>query len=381
VTVPFALKLCSALVPLSLLCLTSFPALAQSAPPVDSVGAHKTVEDDTEKLPAYHHSIISWEHSVTAQTLGVGETPQSSNPTYTMGFVARLRYYLVDDTPKGEHFSLRLDGGLYREFTNSDVTTRRGEWLFSDTDIAGVYARRIHGRADTDGTLLELRPLQLSLPTSKISIDSGRYFAAGVLAGIGHSTPILRGKVEPELAASVRLAVGYQRWFARATVPTNGSLERVRLTPDGRTQAGDELAGSSLVRDQLSLGARLRFEIGKDVLWTTDAALAPAWKYDLQSDVCVKVATGCADVQVSSNDSRYVLLTAFSTEVSVRIARAFSLDFGYSNAANQLGRDGRRRSFFYSPDSTFYASVSFFPHELATPSKQLANSQSVSPNL
>jgi hypothetical protein len=86
------------------------------------------------------------------------------------------------------------------------------------------------------------------------------------------------------------------------------------------------------------------------------------------------VATGCADVSTSENDSRYLVRTSFSTEVSVRIARGFSLELGYGNAANQLGQDGRRRSFFYSPEAVFYASVSFFPHELATGTKQLAQS-------
>lgn len=329
-------------------------------------------------MPRYHHSIFSWDHTLSAQTLGVGDAPQSYNPTYTMGFVARTRYYLVDDTPKGEHLSLRLDGGLYREMTNSDVTTRRGEWDFSDTDLALVYARRVQGPTDTDGTFAELRPLTLTLPTSKISYDSGRYFAAGALVGVTNVTPLLQGKFE-HVSSTVRLAVGYKRWFARATVPTNEGLARDRLTPEGRTLPGDALSGSSLTRDQIDLSARVRLELGENLLWTTDAALAPSWKYGVQQDVmvCGVVLTGCADVGVSPDDSRYLVRTQFSTELSLRIARALSLDVGYGNTSNQLGRDGRRRSFFYSPEAVFYASVSFFPHELATGSKQLAKTSAV----
>jgi hypothetical protein len=88
------------------------------------------------------------------------------------------------------------------------------------------------------------------------------------------------------------------------------------------------------------------------------------------------VLTGCTTVQTSANDSRYLVRTQFSTEISVRIATGFSVDVGYGNTANQLGADGRRRSIFYSPDAVFYASLSFFPHELATSSKQLAQSAS-----
>lgn len=367
-------------VPAALWLLFASAAMGQAPPEADH-GAVKP-EGEPAKLPAYHHSIFSWEHSVTTQTLGVGDAPQSSNPTYTMGFVARTRYYLVDDTPRGEHFSLRLDGGLYREFTNSDVTTRRGEWDFSDTDLAGVYARRFQGPADTDGTIFELRPLTLTLPTSKLSYDSGRYFAPGALVGVTNVTPWLRGHGDPEIASMVRLAVGYKRWFSRATVPTNPSLERVRLTPDERSLPSDELSGSSLIRDQLDFSATLVMLFGEDVFWTTSAALAPAWKYSLQDPPpCVETYTGCAAVATSSDDSRYVVRTQFLTEVSVRVAKGVSLELGYGNIANQLGLDGRRRSFFYSPAATFFASVSVFPHELVTGSKQLARNGAASPNL
>lgn len=348
------------------------PARAQTADQADR-GADKSA--DTAPLPAYHHSIFSWEHSLTAQTAAIGDTPQSSNPTYTMGFVARTRYYLLDDTPGGKHFSLRLDGGLYREFTNNDATTKRGEWAFSDTDLATVYARRFYGPADTDGWLFELRPLTLTLPTAKFSYDSGRYFAPGALVGVTQVLPWLRGRSSTEVVSLLRLAAGYKRWFARATVPTNSSLERVRLNPDGRSLPSDALSGSALIRDQLDFSLMFRMQFGEDVLWTTTAAVAPAWKYRLQEHVelCGVVETGCVDVGGSAGDTRYGVRTQFSTEVGVRVWRGVSLELGYGNTESQIGRDGRRRSFFYSPSgSVFYASVSFMPHELVTGSKRLS---------
>ncbi len=352
--------------------ISSRPARAQPAPPADT-GAQSTAPAEDEELPAYHHSIFSWEHTVTAATLGVGDKPLSYDPTYTMGFVARTRYYFVDNNLKGEHLRMALDAGLYREWTNSDVTTQRGEWDFADTELSLVYARRFWGQSQTEGAYAQLIPVKLTLPTSKISYDSGRYFAVGPGVGVSTVSPIFVGKLE-HWSVSTLLLVNYQRWFARATVPTNESLERVRLSPEGRSLPSDALSGSSLVRDQLAFSARVRLSLGENVLWTTDAALAPAWKYDVQkhAPICGVVLTGCTDVPVSEDDSRYLVRTSFSTEVSLRLAKAFSLDVGYGNAANQLGPDGRRRSFFYSPEAVFYASVSFFPHELATGSKQLA---------
>lgn len=329
---------------------------------------------DAEKLPAYHHSVFSWDHSVTAQTLGVGDTPQSANPTYSMGFVAKTRYYFLDDSVRGRHFSLRLDGGLYREFTNSDSTTKRGEWDFSDTNLAAAYLHRVRGPSSTDSSAIELRPLTLVLPTAKASYESGRYFAPGVLVGVTNVSPILQGRVEPEISSLIRFAVGYERWFARATVPTNTSLSRVRLTPDGRTLPGDALSGSSLVRDQIEASLRIRFDFGKRVYWLNDFAAAGAWKYNVQNNVqvCGVVLTGCADVKVAEDESRYMVATAFNTEISVAIAKGFSVEVGYGNAALQIGADGRRRGFFYSPDAIFFTSLSFLPHELASPPKQTA---------
>jgi hypothetical protein len=339
------------------------PALAQTEPPADSGSA-----PSPPRLPAYHHSVFSWEHHASTETLGVGDDPQTSNPTYTMGFAARTRYYLRDDP--GRLLSLRLDAGLFREFTNSDATTQRGEWTFLDTNLALVYAHRFLGASDTNGTLLELRPITVSLPTSKTSYDSGRYFAAGALVGVNNIRPILEGKV----LSLVRLAAGYERWFARATVPTSPSLERVRLTTEGRSVSGDQLSGASLVRDRLTFAARVRFDFGESVVWTTDFAFSPAWKYELQDEVelCGVVATGCTTVDVAEDDSRYHVSTQFNTEVSVRLVRSLSLELGYGNSSSQLGQDGRRRNAFYSPAAEFLLSLSFQPHELAPTPKQTA---------
>jgi hypothetical protein len=324
------------------------------------------------KLPPYHHSVFSWEHHVSTETVGIGDDPQSSNPTYTMGLAAKTRYYLNDEP--GRLLSVRLDGGLYREFTDSDSTTQRGEWSFSDTSLALVYAHRFLGPSDLDGTFVELRPLTLLLPTSRNSFESGRYFAPGVLVGLTNIRPILAGRAEPDILSTVRLAVGYERWFARATVPTNESLNRVRLTPEGRSVGGDQLSGSSLTRDQITASARIRFDFGEAVVWTTDFGVQPAWKYDLQDDVqlCGTVSTGCTTVDVSGDDSRHIVSTQFNTEVSVSLVKSLSLDFGYGNSSNQLGQDGRRRNLFYSPSAEFYVALSFQPHELAPPSKQTA---------
>lgn len=344
---------------------------APGQPAADSAEPTAEAEKD-EALPPYRNSVVSWEHNVSAQTLGIGDDPQSLNPSYTMGLALRPRYYLVDRP--GNYLSVRAEAGVYREFTDSDTTTRRGEWSFVNTDLSLVYVRRLAGRADNDGTLGELRPITLTLPTSRASFESGRYFAPGVLLGVTHAAPLLRGRVKPDLAGSVRVAAGYKRWFARATVPTNPSLERVRLTTDGRSLPGDQLSGASLTRDELTLSTRFRLAFGSVVAWSADFGFQPAWKYDVQEsvEVCGVVVTGCATVQVGEDDSRYLVRTQFNTELSFQLVESLSLEVGYGSVANQLGPDGRRRGIFYNPDAGFYVSLSFTPHELATPPKRSA---------
>ncbi len=329
-------------------------------------------EPAPEKKPPYHGSFLFWENNVSAETLGVGDDVQSRNPTYVMGFGAKARYYLVDEP--GKHLSLRGDVGLAREMTNSDATTKRGETTLTDVDLELSYARRIQGPDDADGTTLELRPLTLLLPTSKASFDSGRYFAPGALVGLTHATPLLKGRFEPELATAVSLAVGYKRWFARATVPTNPALALVRVTADGRSVPTDQLTGSSLIRDELSFIGRWALSLGDFMTWTTDFGLQPAWKYDVADEVeiCGVVATGCTSVQVAEDDSRYLVRTLFNTELSFEVVRSLSFAVGYANVANQLGPDGRRRGMFYSPDASFYAALAFTPDELATKPKRSA---------
>lgn len=347
--------------------LATWPAAAQA--PAD--GGPTSGKEQSER-PPYHGSAISWEHNVSAQTVGIGDDPQSTNPTYTMGLAVRPRYYLQDES--GKHLSVRADAGVYREFTNSDSTTRRGESALSDTELALVYVRRLYGKADSDGVLGEVRPLTLSFPTSKASFESGRYFGAGVLLGVTKTTPLLRGRFEPDLASVVRAAVGYRRWFARATVPTNPSLERVRLTPDGRSLPGDQLSGASLIRDELTLSLRFQFAFGEVLSWTTDFGFQPAWKYDVADrvEVCGVVATGCANVALGEDDSRYLVRTQFNTELGFRLYDGVSLEVGYGSAAHQLGPDGRRRGIFYNPDAGFYASLTFIPDELVSPSQRSA---------
>ena len=67
---------------------------------------------------------------------------------------------------------------VFREFTNSDTTTERGEWLLSNLLLTPQYS---HGFYKRDGyeTTLAFRAPALAVPTSKASRSNGTILGLG----------------------------------------------------------------------------------------------------------------------------------------------------------------------------------------------------------
>jgi hypothetical protein len=153
------------------------------------------------------------------------------------------------------------------------------------------------------------------------------------------------------------------------------------MLPDGRSVPADQLRGTSLIQHQLTLSARVSLALGETLAWTTDAALAPGFKYPLDErvELCGVVDTGCATIDADPTGTRYVVSTQFSTELSIKLLPALSLGLGYVNATQQIGGDGRRRSFFHSPYARLYAALTFVPHELVLQPRSQSASTAESP--
>ncbi len=122
----------------------------------------------------WHDSSLYWDNAVTATTLGVGQDYLTRNPLYEMTIGFRPRYYLFEN--ERTTLSVRGDLGVVTERTNSDTTTRRGEWSATDFEFWGAYS---HVLRETKGDLTEfgLRLPRVILPTSKLSYESGKLLA------------------------------------------------------------------------------------------------------------------------------------------------------------------------------------------------------------
>lgn len=311
----------------------------------------------------FRASTFYWDHSATTHTLGLGSDYQSRNPTYEMAFGFRPRWYFVDR--RGESLSARADVALVRELTNSDVTTRVGEWTFTDAELWLAYVRTLNATPGSTTDLIVRAP-QLVLPTSRVSASNGRILAVGAGLGVEQAVP-LRGEgsgVFP--GARLRADAGYRYHFTSSVVPTNDELGRVRLGPGGRSLPGDQLSGSAFPDHELVARLGVEPEIVRDLSLLAEIGARYAHRRALAEhvEVCGVIATGCATVDTDDDASRYGVSTLFTVELGYELMPELLLSVGYTNLAPQLGAAGRRRQPFYSQDARAYLTLTVALDEL-----------------
>jgi hypothetical protein len=305
----------------------------------------------------WHDTYLYWDNALSTNTLGIGQDYQSSDPVYELTIGLRPRYYFVDDP--NVSVSVRGDFGIATERTNSDTTTEQGEWSATDFELYGALSYKLR-ESKEDLTELAIRVPRVTLPTSKISYDSGKYLGLGARVGLREDVA-LEGRGEtffPSLELVAKAEYGYQ--FTRTETPTNSGLERIRLDPDGHSIVSDQLNGATFARHAAVFGGATLLHIHRDVLWSSSLEIRPAWKYPVDHDVevCGVVLTGCTQATGVANPTTRSVLTYFQTEFLVTLTDTLGLSLGYANLTAQLGPEGRRRSVFYSPDARFYATLS-----------------------
>lgn len=304
----------------------------------------------------WHDTYLYWDHALSTNTLGVGQDYQSRDPIYQMTIGLRPRYYLLERDRIA--ISVRGDLGVVTERTNSDTTSERGEWSATDFEFYGALSYKLR-ESKSDLTEFALRLPRVILPTSKVSYDSGKLLSLGVRVGLREDV-VLEGRDAtffPNIELIAKAEYGYL--FSNTQVPANSGLERIRLDPEGRSFVSDQLSGATMARHSAVFGGATLLHVHRDLLWTTQLELRPAWKYPVDHDVpiCGVVLTGCTTASGVSNPQTRSALTYFQTEFWLTLNDVFGVELGYANLTAQLGPDGRRRSVFYSPDATFYATL------------------------
>jgi hypothetical protein len=325
-----------------------------------------------ESPPAQEHQKVPWrntwlilDNSVTAQTLGIGRSYQSSNPTYALTLSLRPRYYFYDQKDQSFFASGRID--VTREFTNSDTTTAQGETLVggaphglgaSDPTLLTVYRRRLAKQGNYETALWLWGPI-FTLPLSKFSQSNGTYLGLGGQVWLFQDAPLAGPRSPVFQKITFGGIVGYNHTFTRFTEPTNPELRRVRMDPEGRTVPGNQLTGAAFPRHEMRTTLRLMVDVAKDLSWWTDFNYVPTWLYSIP-DYDIRVMGQPVTPLRAADPTTFVTVTGFSTSFFYHVMNELTVGLGYTNVAVQPGPDGQRRNVFYSPGALF--SLFFLVH-------------------
>jgi hypothetical protein len=302
--------------------------------------------------------VFRWDQSATAQTVGLGDDLQSSNPTYDWSFLLAPRYYLYEDDV--QKYSLRAQLGLAREFTNNDATTDRGEWTLTDVLLTSVYGRQIYSDEEWN-TIFTLRAPDLSFPTSKVSASIGKILGVGGGVGLWQTIPINGTKAKALQNVLVIPAVGYTYTFTDFTEATADDLDLVRMDLNGQSVPTNQLSGVAFAQHQMDLSITTDLTITERVSWGNVFGWRPTWKYEFDEDntdqLCGVVLTGCVAPDRLEDRTNFLVVTTFSSELAVTVFDEMTIAIGYNNINSQVGPDGKRRNMFYSPDARVFLSA------------------------
>jgi hypothetical protein len=334
------------------------PPIAAAPPQADRPAATEAnPENEKPKLP-WHDTWLIVDNSVTAQTIGVGSSFQSSNPTYDLSASLRPRFYFYESDVEAFLLSGRID--VAREFTNNDVTTERGEVIVggaphgvgaSDPTLFPAYRRTLAKRGDYETLLIGYAPV-LTFPLSKFSRSNGTILGLGAEVRFYQDLPLAGSRSSVFKKLTLGAIAGYNHTFTQATTPTNPELRRYRMDPEGRTVPGDQLTGAAFPQHELQTTLRFMVEVAKDVSWWTDFMYEPTWLYPIP-ETNIRTLTGPAVPTGVANPTTFVTVTGFVTSLYYHVMNELTLGVEYANIETQPGLDGQRRNIFYSPGALF----------------------------
>jgi hypothetical protein len=348
-------------------------ARAQAETP-DQVPSGTTSATRAPKRVPWHESTAIWSQRVTTQTVGVGADYQSRDPYYDWVFYLRPRYYFWEN----ERTSLSARGQVWAslELTNSNTSTERGEFLLEDSllSLTLQHAFVKQGEYLTDITFSFPR---LELPTSKAGYQSGKIVQLGVRALPLTAFPLREGEAFlPRGHVALRLGYGYQ--FARAIVPEQSTLDRLRMDSSGRSVTNDQLGGGAHAEHFGVIHGLVGADLWRDIVSIeSEFGLDPAYKFALADSSPISLPTGPVEPETVADPQRLTVATMFDVYLEfASLEGALKTALGYENITGQLGSGGERRSLFSSPDAKFYLKLELTPDLLlAKPSAATARGQ------
>lgn len=329
------------------------PTKDQAAPAPGAAGGEKF---------AWAGTAFTWNQSATTTALGIGrDNIGDDGDYYGWDFSFKPNYTIWDAKP--HKFSVNADLGWETELTNSPSTTTERETLFKDLQLGTRYGITLYetgGAENKDYVTGGNLSLRFGLPTSKASSNSGKYLTTSLGAGLSQKIPLLGKGAAGLNDLSIGVSFGWTHLFSRATTATNDDLDRPRQNLGGKSFESDQLSSRAFAHDGLSWGATLGFPVVGDLSFSSAARLTSRYTYTFSEDVCVETFSGeCLETSqgLQNEPTNNAATTLLDVSLSYPIFEVVEVALGYANISGQLGEDGLRRNFFYSPDAQFYLDI------------------------
>jgi hypothetical protein len=289
----------------------------------------------------FRNSILTFDQSVTTQTVGLGPAPLSYVPLYELWLSLRPRYYF------DEHWSLRGRFDYTKELTNNQPTTYYREDVFSDIWTDFVYGTKIDRLWRDTRVSAGLRALW---PVSKTSRAAGTYLTTGAVVGGVHKFEINGEDASVFNLFRVGLTFTYLHAFSAATTPTSyGAFAYNRQNVDGLSFASDQLTGQTLAEHVFWSILDGTLQITPRLSLTGVFVTINEWHYPLSA-----THVGSVTVKAPTDDNQFVQNIWVLASVDYALFDELDLGLGYYNLANHFAANGQGRG-LWGPDNIWWS--------------------------
>jgi hypothetical protein len=299
---------------------------------------------------------------------GAGGTPIGNDGNqYIMSFTLNARYFYLNKPRDKAYVNVNL--GLETELTDSTATstTTKHEPALTDLVLSTGYGHTVYQSADKQWKTTPGVSLSLVFPTSKLSMDQGKYLTAGLSANLIQEIPLAGKKSDwfPDLL--VRANAGYTYQFSRCIVPCNGGAPASYARQVGQlgTPAGQDLAGIDANSDQLSGRLLTQQSMKLNLFYVLtlykDLALANIWEIQFPFHYTAptsSIATPTGPVTLNQSNQVLNPVTTFDLSLSYLLFDTTRIDIGYQSISPELvDNKGQRVSVFWTPAAVFYGNA------------------------
>jgi len=295
--------------------------------------------------------------AVTTTTVGVGRSNIGTENDYAgLEWDFTPNIYVLDKPD--DKINIDADIGAGVELTNSDTTLTRREPYFKDIQLGGTYTRNIFTSKDKEWSTKAKLRVRGIFPTSKVSIDEGKYFTSQLGASVVQQIKLLGNDADGLNNLTVTLGFGWSHLFSRSFTPTNESLQRIRQNANGQSAETDSLTFNSFDVDRLIPRLQVDLPLYGDLSLSVWGRLIGRFKHKFDNNACVQTPTGCAGQgDPNAEQITYVTNSTFDVSLDQSIYGLVDVSIGYDNETLTLGEDGLTRNPFYSPDAQFYLDI------------------------